>query len=449
MKKIAWVLFWMSLTSNLWAMARRPPAEPATASSQLTPAPVELSLDIWDCYQMAMRRSETLAIRKEEIGRTLSSYLESNGEIIGDINYVSTDFWQDPQKAHSDGTSSVGSTLTSSERRERRFELTQPLFQGFKALGALSAAGSLRKQKIGDWERAKQLLFMDTINAFYDYLHAAEDVRIIQGIIDLSQDRIKDLKEWEDIGRSRPSESATARSNLENFNSELAASKGREALAKNLLAFLIGVVVRPHELKEESGIQKPDQKEDIMELARMRPDVQASRYAVTSARGGFIIAQSDLWPKITLDGNLYEHREGFQSGISWDMLVTLNVPLGTGGTTLGKIRDALGAWRESKLAYSLSERTALREIQDAQDNWENRFERYQALEKAVKAAQENFTLQQEDYKRRLVSNLDVLDALRNLFESKRDANEAYFDTKKSYWQLQVAEGKCCEEPVGV
>jgi outer membrane protein TolC len=84
-----------------------------------------------------------------------------------------------------------------------------------------------------------------------------------------------------------------------------------------------------------------------------------------------------------------------------------------------------------------------KEISDAFDSWKNDWERYEALSRALEAAQKNFTLQKDEYQKRLVSNLDVLDAMQSLFETKRDANEAFYTMKKRYWQLEVAKGNCC------
>lgn len=415
-------------------MARKPPLEKS-------PAPVSLSLGLLDSYELAFKRSEALAIRKEEIGRTLSSFLQASGDILGDVDFVSTNFRQDPQKniVTSDSTNNL-----TFERRQRAFVISQPLFQGFRAIGGLSSAGSLRKQKQAEWARAKQLLFMDTYNSFYEYLRLKKDVETIEGISNLFEDRIKNLRDWEEIGRSRPSEVASARLKLENFKAELAKSKGNLALAKNLFAFLIGMRVDPEELKDEKIPMPEDQPLNVFKLAQKRPDVEAAKYALTVARGALIVAQSELWPKLTLDANLYEHREGIQSGTSWDTLFTLRVPLGKGGTTVGKVRDALSDWREAKLTYSLAGRAAEREITDALDQWKSAVESYNSLAKAQDAAQENFTLQSEDYKRHLVPNIEVLDAMQTLFETKRDSNQAFYDMKKSYWQLEIAKGNCCD-----
>ncbi len=440
-----WILIFLLLMSgapHLWAMG----SLPASAKKEIkntAPAPEIQAITLWDGYELAMRQSESLAIKKEEIGRTLASFLKATGDAAGDIDFVMTNKRQDPQGSSSDG-SAVAANATAAERRERKFVISQPLFQGFKSVGALSGAGSLRKQRQGEWERAKQLLFIDVVHSFYDYLRIQKDIEIIQGILTLYEDRIQELKGWENIGRSRPSETATAQSRYEVFKADLARAKGDLALAKNMLAFLTGTAVRPVELKDEA-LPPSEAEIDFKELASRRPDVEAARQAITTARGAMIVAQGDLWPELSLDSNLYEKREGFQSGISWDALFTLTIPLGKGGSTLGKMRDAYSLWKESKLTYAMTQRKAEQEIRDAYSNWMSAGEQFRALEKAVKAAQENFTLQSSEYKQHWVSNLDVLEAMQALFETKRDMNQAFYVMTKSYWQLEVARGNCCKD----
>lgn len=438
MKRIALLLLLSSLSTEAWAMGKMPPKEAPHETQEA--APVSLSLE--EAYDLAVRHSDSLAISKEEVGRTTGSFLTATGEALGDFDYVATELRQDPQKGTT-GSDGASRTLTASERRERRFEYTQPLFQGFRSVGALTGSGSLRKTRESEYERSKEILFLELVNAFYEYIRLQKELDIIQGIITLSDDRVTDLKQWEEIGRSRPSESATARVTVETFRAELAETRSRLANARNLLTFLIGMALDPGELKDEKLPMPSSEAFDLLELVRRRPDVEASRQAITTARGALIVAQSDLWPRVTLDANLYEHREGFQSGTSWDTLVTMRVPLGKGGTTAGAIRDALADWREAKLNYSLTQRTAQREIMDAYDNWKNYSDRYLAFEKSLESAQENFTIQSEDYKRRLVSNLDVLQSLQSLFQTKRDANLAFYEMKKSFWALEVAKGHCC------
>lgn len=442
MNKIFFVLSLLLFSSPVWAMGKLPPKE---IREEMRPSAAEGPLTVWNCYDLALERSETLAIQWEEVEKTKGNTLEAVGEAVGEADFLMTSYRQDAQKASGSSTSSVGSTLTAEHRRERKFILHQPVFQGFKALGALTGAGSLRHQREHEWERAKQLLFMDVAAAFWNVFFYQQDVEIIREIEKLFQERIEELRERVEIGRSRESEIATAQSRMKIIEAELAASQGSLATAVHMLEFLTGTAVSPEKLEDENVPEGPSLDLDFALLAAERSDVQAAEAAVQTARSGVIVAQSALWPEISLDSNLYEKREGFQSGTDWDLLLSFNIPLGKGGTTLGEVKTAWSEWKQSKYQYSLTERTALREIKDAYAVWQSTLARYKSLEEAVKAAQENYDFQKEEYTRNLVNNLDVLEALQSLFDTRRDANEAFYLMKQSYWDFQIAKGECCRE----
>ena len=422
-----------------WAMGKRPPKKPAAPVSQ----PVSVTLE--ECYGLALQRSETVAIRREEIARTTAQFLEATGEAVGNVDFVMTDFFQKPQKGDGSG-GSVGTSLTAPEKRERKFVISQPLFQGFKALGALQGAGSLRKQRTAERVRAEELLFLDVVHAFYGLLRQAKDVDAIEGIHNLFEQRIGELGEREKIGRSRASETATARAQMKILDAELARSRGALAIARQILEFLTGLPFDPKQL-QETDLPQSSAPEVSFSTGGVesRSDVEASEQAMKTAWRNVIVTQSDLWPKITLESNQYERREGFQSGIDWDVLFKVNVPLFKGGETAGKVKEAVSSWKEAKLSYSLVKRQADLEIKQTYQDWKTSLERHKALEEAVKASEENYELQRDEYSRNLVNNLDVLQAMESLLDTRRQANEAYYAVKENSWRFEVASGKFREE----
>ncbi len=425
-----------------WAIAKKPPhkdLEP-TRATQKSVAP---SLSLLDCYQMALKRSETIAIKKEAIEETEAEFLKATGEIFGDVDFLITHFRQDSLGNQSGGGSStVGSTFTARDRRERKFVITQPLFQGFKSIAALGAAGSLKKQRKQERIRAEQLLFMDVARAFYAVLKEARDREIIEGIHKSYEERIQELAEREKIGRSRTSELATATSRMKILESELARVHGLYAVSVHVLEFLVGTTVDPKRLQDDTPIVEiTPELEGYLELVEVRPDVEASKQAMKTMWRGVIEAQSKFWPEISLDSNVYEKREGFQSGISWDVLFKINVPLSRGGENLGNLKQAVTRWKESKLSYSLEKRQADLEIKQAYQNCLASLNQSKALEEAVTASENNFNLQKEDYSHNLVSNLDVLEALQELYDTRRQTNEVHYQMRENYWQFKVAIGE--------
>ena len=419
-----------------WAMGRRPPVEDQVLISPSSP----LKLTLGDCYELALRRSETVAIQKEEIKEAEAQFFIASSEAIGDLDFIMQRTLQQELPTTSD--ESVSGSFRDPDRRERRFTLTQPLFQGFKALGALTGAGSLRRQQKEEWRRARQLLLLDVAQAFYGLLRERKNVETVTGIYSLFQERIKELTGREEIGRSRTSEVVTAQARLKVLEAERARSVGALAAAQNLLEFLTGIQLDGRELYEEGfSSDVPRVLEDYLESMESRPDVEAAKQAAKTAWQAVIVEQSAFWPKVTLEHNRYDRREGLQSQIDWDLLFKINVPLSRGGETLGKVKQAVSRWKKAKLAYRKAKREAALDIKQNYEHWTTSLEETQALTEAVRGSEENFRLQKEEYAHNLVSNLDVLEALRSLHETRREANAAHYRMKENYWRLRVASGE--------
>jgi outer membrane protein TolC len=425
---------------DAWAMGQRPPKN----MDQMNEGTKVTERTLLDCYELALKRSETIAISKEGIEETEAEFLKAAGEFVGDVDYKMTSFRQDPLSTAEGGggDSGISSNFFKTHRRERKWVFTQPLFQGFKSFAAIAAAGALRKQRTEEWSRAEELLFQDVAQAFYNVLRQKQDLEIVESIIKSYQDRIGDLTEHEKIGRSRESELAKAVSQMKSIESELAKVRGLFAISGHVLGFLTGIEIKSEELKD---IDLPDERAlellDYVQASEERSDVNAAKYASKIARQGIIEAQSDLWPQLTLDSNVYNKRDGSQFNVDWDVLFSLNFPLGKGGTTLGNLKEAVSIWKQSKHAYSLTKRQAVLDIQEAYENWIASSNQGKALEEAREASQNSFDLQKAEYDKNLVSNLDVLDALNELYDTSRKANDIYYQMKENYWKLKVAIGE--------
>ncbi len=426
-------------------MAKKPPAEiPAS------PAKVKLkALSIQDCYQLALKRSETLAIKNVDIEKTWADFLKATSIALGTVDFEITDFFQQKQKnPPPSGTGS--SNTTNPEIRQRQFSITQPLFQGFKALGAIRGAGSLRKQMIAERDRAEQLLFMDVADSFYSLIRYDKEIRITEEILKLYQERIEELVEREKIGRSRSSEVISVKARMEAKQGELIAAKGKRLIAQRFLEFLTGIPLDNRLFVDTLKVrEEPDSLATYLEGTATRPDVIAAEENQKTNEQGIVIAQSDLWPTFNLNSNYYEHREGASAGIDWDVLFTFDIPLFRGGGTLGSIKEAWSNFKQSKLNVSRTKRLAELEVQQAYDQWISSLNQHKVYQLAAESANESYELERTDYVHSLVSNLDVLQALEVLNNAMLDENRTYYALKHDYWALQVATGTCCKMYSGI
>jgi len=428
-------------SSDLFAMARRP------SESEDFPKLVEgWRYTVGDCYRLALRRMETVGIRQEDIETAKAQMFQAASEALGDIDFNMNAFHQDAPKpgtqASDTGGGSLAGTFAARHRRDREFTFNQPLFQGFKSVGAILGAGSLKGQRVEEKLRTQQLIFLDVSKAFYAVLKQKEEVEINKGIIVLFKERIAELEEREKIGRSRTSEVVNAQANMKTIEADLEQSYGKLANAEFTLEFLTGIPVKADQLADDSeGIDTVSELSDYLTLSEQLPSIKASEKAVKTALQGIIVAQSGLWPNLSLVHNQYVKREGFQSGFDWDLTLSADVPLFRGGENIGNIKEAYSFWKKAKLTYSLVKRQVNLQVKQAFQDWQTSKNRLRALAEAVEASEENYRLQNEDYSRSLVSNLDVLQALEVLHNNKRTANKVRYTLKENFRRLQVAAGE--------
>lgn len=440
------IFFWvLAGAAQVAAMGKKPSD---SKPEEMPPLPqknfAQQLLTLHDCYRLSLKRSESLAIRDEDIEIARAQFFAASATVLGDVDFVWTDFIQDELKGTTiDPTTggSVQTTLNDPERLERRYVIRQPLFQGFKSLAALRGAKRITEQRKDERHRAEQLLFQDVADAFFLVLQQKKNIEIITGILRLYEGRIGELEEREEIGRSRVSEIAEARSKMKSLEADLARSRGLLLVTKHLLEFLTGVEIDPDRLVEDQAVQ-PNYipLEQMLRRAEGRPDVEAAYHAFELSKSNVIVAQSGFWPVVTFENNVYDRREGFQEDIHWDVLFRAVVPLFRGGENVGLLKEALSECRQAKLRHAETRRRAYLDIKQAHTEWERARNQYAALEEARLASEENFVLQQEDYRRNLVNNLTVLDALEQLNIARREANLLYYEKLLRYWRLKVATG---------
>ncbi|MFA5167573.1 MAG: TolC family protein [Candidatus Omnitrophota bacterium] len=393
------------------------------------------SLSLEECYHLALVQSETVAIQKEAISRATAQIFNAASQGLGNVDFIIERTFQDDQKSNL-------SALGDPNIHESKFKISQPLFQGFKAIGALTGAGSYRKEQKEAWTRAKELLYTDVARAFYNVLRYEKEIEINQGIHELLQQRIKELEEREKIGRSRVSEVITAQTNLKVLKADLASAQGALATVRYLLEFLTGTELEGRKLEEETSEEVSSRTlTEHLKMALTRSDVKAAEQAVKTAWRGIVVAQSGFWPMITLDHNQYTRREGVLSNLDFDTLIKFDVPLFSGGETVGQVKDSIGILRQKKLSFSLAKRQAELDIKQSYQIWLSAKETNRLLKEAVQDAEKNYEVQSEEYTRSLVSNLDVLAALESLHNTRQRQNLTYYVMKQDEAAFRVAIGE--------
>ena len=436
MARLFLTLFLLALTSPAASATEGPavsppaaPAEPPVPLSSPTETP---PLTLADCFALALKRSETIAIQRELIKETEGRFLQALSGALPRATFEASKEWQDGRE---------GSSFTLSQIPQRKFIFSQPLFSGFKEFAAIQGSRAERRQRQYQRTRAEQLLFTDVADAFHLLLEKQEDRQALETTQTALGERIDDLKTREQLGRSRPSEVVSAEAQLRRVEADFELDRSEETTARQLLEFLTGISPLGPIRDDLSDLPPLGTEEEYVAKAKDRPDVRASEEAWRVAQKEVGVAQGDLWPDINVESNYYTQRVGAAAGVDWDVLLKMDVPLFQGGRAVGALREAASKARQAKLTFERTQRETNLDIREAHAKLQGAIARLAALQRALAAAEENYRLQQEDYRLNLVNNLDVLKTLQELEDARRDVISAHHEAKRLYWKLRVAMGE--------
>lgn len=389
------------------------------------------SLTLSDCYRLALKQSETIAIKQEILKEQEGRFLTALSTMMPRASFV----WS--QKLQ-DGNTSSGFTLN--EIPEGKFVFSQPIFTGFKEFAAMAGSKSEYRQRTQEKIRAEQLLFTDVSDAFYFYLSYQDDIDALMTSRQALLDRVKELKKREELGRSRTSEVASAEARLSRVEADWELASGRKDIARQLLEFLTGQTIDQIADQDATPALLASQ-EALLKKVDQRPDVMVVKEAWNVSKNLVSGARSKFFPAVSLDGDYYTKRVGVSQGVDWDMTLRVEAPVFQGGENAGNFKIAKSQEKQAQLLYEQKRRSAILEIQNAYTQYESEDRRAQALEKAYHAAEKNYHLQSEDYKLNLVSNLEVLQALSDWQDTRRLLIASQNESKRSYWQLKLTLGE--------
>ena len=398
------------------------------------------ALTFSDCCRLALERSETLAIDQQLINAAKARFIQARGTLFPVISFESLN-----SRAETSGGGESNESY-GDNTQERKFKFSQPLFNGFKEFAGIHKSRMLKTQREHEKERARQLLIAEVADAFFICLQQKQILKTLDTIKEALHRRIADLMQREELGRSRRSEVVNAQAQLFGVEAEIEQVKSANIAAKELLDYLTGEDTG--ELGEEQdACQTLKAGEYYEEQAELRPDIIAAKNIWESASQDVKIARGQWYPSVSLDGNYYTERDSSAEDVDWDISLKVTMPLFEGLRTYGAVVEARFIESQKELEFLMAKRLARTQVRTAYEQYCAAISRTAALKKAYDSASLNYKLQEEDYGRSLVSNLDVLDAIRQMQNAQRDYIQSLYDTKRLRWHLFTAAGIAWTEPV--
>jgi outer membrane protein TolC len=394
-----------------------------------------LTLD--QAYQKALARSEALQITEEQEKFAKGRYDEAFSAIFPQINLSASELFRNSQ----DGFGNEGGIVPSGSRRRFRSSVsfTQPIFRGFREFLLADAAKFELSAAAQLIERRKQELFLEVATSYEQLRLNRADLKVLARTMETLGERIRELGEWVKLGKSKASEISAAEAERADLAALVEQVKGAEAAATEYLTFYLGDEASDYELTGPRLIPASSTLEQYVLKGRERADIRASANQLASLTKQVSVASRERLPAINLSGNYYPYQDP-DSAQDWDISVSLQVPLFDAGRISSRVSQQEALRRQGELNLQQLYRIAERDIRSSYAQLVASRAREKSLATLVADAEKSYESQRADYKLGIVTNIDVLQAIRQVEDAKRRLLAAGVESHINSIKLAVASG---------
>ncbi len=395
----------------------------------LTPSLLAQELTLEQVYNAALKNTESVRMAEQRENQARERMEQSDGALLPTIS----------ASAAYQRLDDTGQPNFDTDNSTAKLTLQQPLFRGFGEYAARRSAEHELSARSAGVQQARIDLYTQVARAYYDLANQEQEIENINTLIELTERRVKDLKQRMRIGRSRDTEVLTAEAQVANLESQQQQAKTALSQAQDKLMALTGLSGKIKVATKSSQVEQIKLPEVTSQLKSLenRPDLKALREESASLTEQTAIARAGHWPSLDLTGNYYLHREGALKDSNWDISLGLTVPLYQGGIVSSRVREYAAKAAEKNEMLHQAEREARVDLQAAHERVAGGLAQVKTLEKAFKVSEANYKAHLRDYRYSLVTHLEVLQALNSFQETKRTLDKARFQTLIAYAELQA------------
>ena len=199
-------------------------------------------------------------------------------------------------------------------------------------------------------------------------------------------------------------------------------------------------------LKDAGKFPSARQLEYYLQQSGARPDVLSQVDSLREAERNLSVAKGQLWPTVTANGNYLAQQDPVSNDVDATMSLQISMPIFDGGLILGQIHENHELVRQSALNVEQLARTADQDTRTAYVNFNASVAQVVVLREAARYAARNLEAQVEDYRRGVVSNLDVLTALQDYQTARAQLHNANMQARLNLINLHVAAGIAARGP---
>jgi outer membrane protein len=393
-------------------------------------------LDLWDVYGLAVKRTEDMASKYEDILQARAQSQQAVASVLPQIFLNGSKGWQS-----SSFVGGAGSSFSSVPSTSLYLSGAETILTGLNQVAALQGAKAQEDENRHLFRQEARNLLLNVAKSFYGALQAQANLESKRSVQGLTEQILKQEQQWRAIGRSRESDVLSVEAQLAQLNADLENSQNQLTQARENLSLLAGIPA-DQALQSAETVTAPGYTlEQAVAKVDQRPDVLAAKAAVDLADAQLLQAHGEHLPSLVLEGSYYLDKEGSAPSPEWTAQLVASLPLFEGGGILAQENLAASKKRQADLEYSLTRRQALEDIRQAYESLTSSIVQVDAYAKAQDAAQKDYDAVERDRRLALNTELDVLQALTSLQTAQNNYNQAKYQALVNWVWLGEATGE--------
>ena len=433
-------------------MTRSPTVFAAALALALWLPPCAASEDLMEIYREAQRNDPALAAARANWEATQERVPQARAGLLPNVslsasangNYFGTNVDSNPRVNVDRGFAASGLTVSAS----------QPLYRYANQV-AYSQAVQQVEQADYTLALARQDLILRVAIAYFDVLLAEFNVDVTDSQKAAVSEQLAQAKRNFEVGVATITDTNEAQAKYDSIVAQEILTRNDLENKRTALRAIIGRF--PGELKRlgagfEPTPPTPNTLDDWVDRALTENlSVKIARYNADIAtleierqRAGHLPTLDLVASANALAGSGSVNTDRFNDSRQAQIGIALNVPLYQGGFVDSKVREALALQENARQNLEVARRNALFIAQTGFTGVNSAVASVKALEQALVSAQTAYESNRTGQEVGVRTNLDVLNTQQNVFQTRRDLAQAYFNYLLGVLRLKSAVGSLDE-----
>ncbi|MBN2886963.1 MAG: TolC family outer membrane protein [Chromatiaceae bacterium] len=395
------------------------------------PSQAEDLLQIYDLAAQSapsLRESEQRLFATREARPQARALLLPSLSLVGELDY---------QNVESSGTSSLGMDYERTDEfssRGARAVVNQSLFNRASWM-TLKQTDHVIAQAEAEFRNAQIALMVQTTEAYFAVLRAADFVTVNEALLRANERQLEQSKQRFDVGLVAITDVNESQAAFDRSRADVIAARNLLGNAWEALRTIVGPIQAPLARLGETLPLAPPEPNDLNTWAETALSgnygVIAAGEAANAARKSIEIQRSGHYPTLDLQAGYDVARSGAETGTDADtgfVGLSLNVPLFQGGAVSSRTREAGYNFRAAQDRLDQTRRQVHQQAKDAFRGVLSSIEDVKARQAAIVSARSALESTQAGLEVGTRTQVDVLNAQRNLFQAEYD----YLNARYSY-----------------